>query len=60
MRRHELLTKNPQLGRKQATDYMFEIVSEHEKSLEQYRISTEKIEKMLNRLMDNSDQVSFF
>lgn len=59
LKSHEMMTKNPQFGQKQATDYMHEIAAEHEKSLNDYRNLVNKLEKMLNKLTENSEVENF-
>ncbi|KAI1731468.1 nucleoporin p58/p45 [Ditylenchus destructor] len=53
-KRHEMLTKNPQYGRMQAIEYMYDIAGECEKTLVDHRETLSKLDHILKNLQDDS------
>ncbi|KAI1718062.1 zinc-finger double domain-containing protein [Ditylenchus destructor] len=53
-KRHEMLTKNPQYGRMQAIEYMYDIAGECEKTLVDHRETLSKLDHILKNLQDES------
>uniref|UniRef100_A0A915E6S1 Uncharacterized protein n=1 Tax=Ditylenchus dipsaci TaxID=166011 RepID=A0A915E6S1_9BILA len=55
LHRHQALTKDPQYGRMQAMEYMHDVAGQHEQNLDEYEVTLDRLEQLLNGIQQDSD-----